>query len=288
MSQNFYEMLKVGQGASSEEIRSAFQNRTAQLVRRLRTAQQRGADTSSLESQERALKEAMEVLCDPRRRKSYDVFRKMADGTVPDSMQKLWELAKPAIVDGRVASGVHLLAKSTQLPFEQLTLLPQEHVLSQEDMVTSPRIEPMPNVKRRKERPAETTAPKAQVKVQTRRLRASNSPPSLKRGKESLRRQAQRKAQQALQQDRLEELVEKFGYDGRFIREVRKLRGMSLQDLSSVTMISMEYLKAIERNAFEQLPSAIFVTGYIRNIAQALKIADRPIAEEFMALFQKR
>ena len=63
MAQGFYKILGVDQQASSAAIQAAFQDQLAELVRRLRAARRQGADVTILEGQERALQEAMSVLC---------------------------------------------------------------------------------------------------------------------------------------------------------------------------------------------------------------------------------
>lgn len=50
----------------------------------------------------------------------------------------------------------------------------------------------------------------------------------------------------------------------------REARGISLQQIAETTKISVRYLEAIERGAFERLPGGIYTEGYIRQYARAI------------------
>ena len=97
MAQGFYELLGVECDAPPNQIREAYQRRLAELVRRLRVARQQGADVSILEAQERAVREAMEVLADAVRRRRYDAYLQvMRAPEFPEDAEKLWEQARAA------------------------------------------------------------------------------------------------------------------------------------------------------------------------------------------------
>ncbi|MEL6341681.1 MAG: helix-turn-helix domain-containing protein [Myxococcota bacterium] len=117
MSQGFYEMLGVDRSASPEEIRRAFQTRLASLVRRLKTARRQGADVSLLEAQERALREAVEILSDPIRRRRYDAFRKSRDaGDPPGDASELWARYRAALMDPVTIAALDVIHGLTDLP----------------------------------------------------------------------------------------------------------------------------------------------------------------------------
>ena len=52
------------------------------------------------------------------------------------------------------------------------------------------------------------------------------------------------------------------------LAKIRERRGISLQQISDATKISVRFLQAIESEEFEQLPGGIFSTSYIRQYAQ--------------------
>ncbi len=109
MSQGFYEMLGVESRASEAQIRAAYQDRLAALVRRLRGARRQGADVSILEGQERTLREAVEVLTDPPRRRRYDAYLAAGRSGMPAGAEELWEAARSAEVDPVGAAAVSVV-----------------------------------------------------------------------------------------------------------------------------------------------------------------------------------
>ena len=55
---------------------------------------------------------------------------------------------------------------------------------------------------------------------------------------------------------------------GDIIKEARVKNKLSIEYIASRTKIRVEYLEAIEANAFEKLPSAIHAKGFITNYAK--------------------
>jgi cytoskeleton protein RodZ len=78
------------------------------------------------------------------------------------------------------------------------------------------------------------------------------------------------------------------GRTGPFLRSSRESLGISLDDLSKGTRISTRYLEAIETDAFERLPSAIFVKGYLKQVVEQLDLDGQGIVEAFMAAYHAR
>ncbi|MCK6525351.1 helix-turn-helix domain-containing protein, partial [Myxococcota bacterium] len=90
-----------------------------------------------------------------------------------------------------------------------------------------------------------------------------------------------------LTDDDLRALAAHLGFDGRYVAAVRKHRGMELDELSRVTRISSRYLQAIEDNAFDRLPAAVFVRGYLKEIASTLEIDEGELIRSYMALYSR-
>ena len=80
----------------------------------------------------------------------------------------------------------------------------------------------------------------------------------------------------------------RFGATGPFLQAVREDRGMSLDDLSKATRISSRYLEAIEANAFDRLPSATFVKGYVKQVVEQLELNEPELVDEFMAAYRRQ
>jgi hypothetical protein len=84
----------------------------------------------------------------------------------------------------------------------------------------------------------------------------------------------------------VESALDRSGATGPFLMAVREERGMTLDDLSRVTRISTRYLEAIEANAFDRLPSATFVKGYVKQVVEHLEIDDHGVVDAFMAAYR--
>lgn len=57
---------------------------------------------------------------------------------------------------------------------------------------------------------------------------------------------------------------------GRYLSQQRELRGLSREEVASVTKISPGMLAALEDGRAERLPSRVFILNYIRAYAQAI------------------
>ncbi len=68
------------------------------------------------------------------------------------------------------------------------------------------------------------------------------------------------------------------------LRREREMRGVSLEEISSATKISLRFLEAIEREEFSKLPGGIFSRSFIRTYARYLGLdEDRVVAEYQLA-----
>lgn len=59
---------------------------------------------------------------------------------------------------------------------------------------------------------------------------------------------------------------------GATLRKLREKKGLSIHELATTTRISARWIAALEQEKFDQLPAAVFATGYVRNLARALGI----------------
>ncbi len=57
---------------------------------------------------------------------------------------------------------------------------------------------------------------------------------------------------------------------GAYLREQRLARGLSLDEVARITRVGQDYLSAIERDAFTELPAPVFTKGFIRAYCQVL------------------
>ncbi len=63
-----------------------------------------------------------------------------------------------------------------------------------------------------------------------------------------------------------------MGSFGENLRRERELRGITLVELSNATRISRRYLVALEDDQFHQLPGGVFNRGFVRAIANYMKL----------------
>src|SRR5579862_9468028 len=67
---------------------------------------------------------------------------------------------------------------------------------------------------------------------------------------------------------------------GENLRREREMRGVSLEEISAATKISMRFLESIEREDFSKLPGGIFSRSFIRSYARYLGLdEDRMVAD---------
>jgi transcriptional regulator with XRE-family HTH domain len=78
-----------------------------------------------------------------------------------------------------------------------------------------------------------------------------------------------------------QEQVQKLTEIGTFLQNLRAKKGMSLEEISTKTMVQQRFLDAIEKGEYEQLPEPLYIRGFIRRFAEALGIDGIPISESF-------
>jgi cytoskeleton protein RodZ len=70
---------------------------------------------------------------------------------------------------------------------------------------------------------------------------------------------------------------------GARLREAREARGVSLQQIASVTKISVGVLEALERNDFSKLPGGIFSRAFVRAYAREVGLDPEETVRRFLA-----
>jgi flagellar biosynthesis protein FlhG len=75
---------------------------------------------------------------------------------------------------------------------------------------------------------------------------------------------------------------------GAFLRKVREIRGLELNDISQRTKISERYLRALEEEQFADMPAAVYVRGYVTEYARALRLDPQRSAESYLARYRAK
>jgi cytoskeleton protein RodZ len=68
---------------------------------------------------------------------------------------------------------------------------------------------------------------------------------------------------------------------GENLRREREMRGVTLEEISAATKISVRFLQAIEREDFETLPGGVFTRSFIRTYARYLGLDEERVMAEY-------
>ncbi|MDP6931654.1 MAG: helix-turn-helix domain-containing protein [Myxococcota bacterium] len=259
MSQGFYELLGVDEHAEGHQVRAAYENKLAKLVARLKAARRQDADVTVLEAQERELREAMQVLVDPSRRRRYDTFRKACVNGLPTNEDELWQIARGSLVDPAASAALTVVRALTDLPLGS-------------SRGTDPGARP--------------TVPAAPPPIEPALAPVSAALPPLPTPPPVIPIDPTPAVVETDLTDpaQVQAIVQRLGTDGRCFRELRETRGLSLTVLAETTRIAPRHLQAIEDNAFDRLPSPTFVRGYLKEILRALEVDKDPLVDGYMAM----
>jgi transcriptional regulator with XRE-family HTH domain len=69
---------------------------------------------------------------------------------------------------------------------------------------------------------------------------------------------------------------------GTTLRNARERRGLSIEELAATTRITLPVLRALEHNAFDTMPSGIFVRGFIRSYAREVGLDPEEMVAQFL------
>lgn len=75
---------------------------------------------------------------------------------------------------------------------------------------------------------------------------------------------------------------EKCEFDGAALRRARLRRGVELDQIADVTKVRVKFLQCIEKEAFDQLPSSVYVRGFVHAYARAIGLDARRVASGYM------
>ncbi len=75
-------------------------------------------------------------------------------------------------------------------------------------------------------------------------------------------------------------------WSGAFLKRIRELKKMTLDDLSDYTRISRIYLHAIEEEDFKKLPAAVYVRGFLQQVGKRLKLPVEPLVQHYLERYK--
>lgn len=84
------------------------------------------------------------------------------------------------------------------------------------------------------------------------------------------------------------EISEKKLWDGQDLKKVREYKKLSFDELTDITKINPWYIAALEDMNPAGLPVEVFVRGYVIQVAKALGLKEKIVADSYMQLFRKK
>jgi flagellar biosynthesis protein FlhG len=76
-------------------------------------------------------------------------------------------------------------------------------------------------------------------------------------------------------------------FNGRLLAKVRESRGISLEDIARATKISLSHLRAIEADAFSELPALVYTRGFVQELAKHLKLDTAQVTKTYVRRFRE-
>jgi len=84
------------------------------------------------------------------------------------------------------------------------------------------------------------------------------------------------------------EIRERTEWDGAFLKKVREYKKIPVVKMSEITKVGAFYISAIEALEPQNLPAAVFVRGYIVQLAKTLGLNEKNVADSYMKLYRQK
>lgn len=247
----YYDVLEVPPDASPQEIRSAYM-RAKTAFRKDSAALYSVFSDHESEDLLRQIEEAYAVLSNPQKRKEYDHVHDSIDAS-PIKAEATSHLTQASIA--QVISIDRAPPMDLQSGGDDL-LVPPTTDFSQTERpaASSPAVPSFDATKASTASFVETTPPAAVA-----------APPPIQAP--SLREQIESETE----------------FRGEFLRSVRESSRIAIEEISDFTKISKNYLHAIESEQFQKLPAAVFVRGFLQQLAKYLKLPADKMVPAYLA-----
>lgn len=79
------------------------------------------------------------------------------------------------------------------------------------------------------------------------------------------------------------DILAKSRITGSHLRNIRLARGTTLEEIANQTKIKKSYLEAIEQDDFKSFAEPVFMKGFIKSYAKALRLDANEICEKYLA-----
>ncbi len=273
-SPTFYDVLELKPDASAQEVREAYL-RTKSAYNRDSVALYTLINQEEREEMLRLIEEAYEVLSSPDRRKEYDRYHGLLslDDDMPvraPAHRKIVSIDRVPPMESTPEGDDMLVAPSTD--FAQGHATPAGGTLRETPPPAPPGHGSAPASPF--DSPESPDAPAAAAPPTPTAVTPPPAPPpayttSLPPGVPPV----------------AQEIAQEIEWKGLFLRKIREARRMSVEELSGVTKINKAYLSAIEEENFSKLPAAVFLRGFLIQIARVLRLPHDKVATAYMARY---
>ncbi len=79
------------------------------------------------------------------------------------------------------------------------------------------------------------------------------------------------------------EIEKEIEWRGCFLKKIREAHHISLEELSISTKVSRNYLSAIEEENYSKLPAAVYIRGFVQQIAKTFKLPADKVASAYVS-----
>jgi curved DNA-binding protein CbpA len=241
-----YDVLEVPPDASPQEIRSAYMRAKAAFRKDSAALYSVFSDHES-EEMLRQIEEAYAILSNPQRRKDYD--------RVHDSINESPSLSPSPEPVAQVISIDRAPPMDMTSSGDDLLVPPSTDFTSADSPAPTP-----------KQSEAQTAFHTPQNVVAATEL----SPPP---------------ANTSTARTLAEQIENETQFRGEFLRSVREAQRIAIEEISDFTKVSKNYLMAIEAEQFQKLPAAVFVRGFLQQLAKYLKLPADKMVPAYLARF---
>jgi curved DNA-binding protein CbpA len=266
----FYDILDISPDASPQEVREAY-IRTKSTYNRDNVALYTLISPEEREETLKQLEEAYQVLSDPQKRRDYDQnFGLLASSDNPF-------LGKE---------------EQTDLPSNVISIdrvPPMEAIADGESFLVPPSTDiPTSDIPVPQSKPIETTqslplssGPRSES-ISIKILSNTPTPPL----HQAFRPRQERRSPFAALDSNLSHAIEiETEWRGSFLRKVRDAYQISLEEMATITKVTKHYILAIEEENYSKLPAAVYIRGFVLQIAKVLKLPHEKVATQYLSRY---
>jgi flagellar biosynthesis protein FlhG len=85
-----------------------------------------------------------------------------------------------------------------------------------------------------------------------------------------------------LRQELAREITAETEFTGRLLGKVREAQGVEIEEIAKQTKIAMSHLRAIEAEAFSELPALVYTRGFVQQLAKFLKLDPTQVSRTYL------